>query len=85
MKFFSRLLLAFAMLLSLAVAAHAVSFSKADKNKDGYVTFREAERVLPGLSEVHYKKFINGPDETITKLGWAALDNFYRMMYRNRR
>jgi hypothetical protein len=39
MRTFSRIVLALAVYLSLAFAAHAVPFSKADKNKDGFVTF----------------------------------------------
>ena len=84
MTHFNRLLLTIAMLLSLAAAAHAVPFSRADSNRDGYVTFAEAKRALPGLSEIHFNKFTNEPNGTITKNYWPGLDNFYRMMYRDR-
>jgi hypothetical protein len=85
MRTFCRIVLALAVYLSLAFAAHAVPFSKADKNKDGFVTFSEAERVYPDLNEVHFNKFIDGPNGTVTKKAWPGLDNFYRMMYRSRR
>ena len=80
---FTRLMVLCA-LAALPGAAAAASYSQADVNRDGQVSFQEARRVLPDLSEVHYRKFVNTPDGMVSKGAWPALDNFYQMVYRMR-
>lgn len=77
-----RFLFALGCALTLATAAHAAPFSKADSNHDGLVTYAEAKRVMPQLSQVHFNKFAT--DGTITKSRWPSLSNFYDLMYRQR-
>jgi len=77
-----RLLLALGCALTLATAAEAAPFGKADADHDGAVTFAEAKTVMPQLTQVSFNKFAkNG---VVTKSGWPALSNFYDLMYRQR-
>jgi hypothetical protein len=77
-----RLLLALGCALTLATAAEAAPFSKADADHDGAVTFAEAQLVMPQLTQVHFNKFAqNG---VVTKGRWPGLSNFYDVMYRRR-
>ena len=77
-----RLLFALGSALALATAAHAAPFSKADSNRDGVVTYAEAKRVMPQLSEVHFNKFAT--DGVVTKGRWPALSSFYDVMFLQR-
>lgn len=78
----NRFLPALVCALTLATAAEAAPFSKADADHDGAVTFAEAKNVMPQLTQVHFNKFArNG---VVTKSGWPALSNFYDVMYRQR-
>jgi hypothetical protein len=77
-----RFLFALGCALTLATAAQAAPFSKADADHDGMVTYAEARVVMPQLSQVHFNKFAkNG---VITKSQWPSLSNFYDLMYRQR-
>lgn len=77
-----RLLIALGCALTLATAADAAPFSKADTNRDGVVTFTEARRVMPRLAEVHFNKFAE--DGVVTRARWPGLSNFYDLMHRMR-
>ncbi len=78
-----RILVALGFALTLATAAQAAPFAKADANHDGMVTYAEARRVMPQLSEVHFNKFAT--DGVVTKSRWPGLSNFYDLMYRSGR
>lgn len=75
-------LLALAAALGLPAAAHAVSFSQADRNGDGWVTFDEAERVLPRLKQVHFDKSDRRGDGRLDQGEFAQLNNFYWIVYK---
>jgi hypothetical protein len=80
----SRLPLALATLATLATLsgpAGAVSFARADPNGDGGVTYAEARRVFPRLSEVHFRKCDPNRDGVITRNEFPLLNNFYTIMY----
>lgn len=77
-----RILFALGCALTLATAAQAAPFSKADSDHDGLVTYAEAQRVMPQLSQVHFNKFAT--DGVITRSRWPSLSNFYDLMYRQR-
>ena len=77
-----RFLFALGCALTLATAAQAAPFSKADASHDGMVTYAEARVVMPQLTETSFNKFArNG---VITKSQWPSLSNFYDLMYRQR-
>ncbi len=63
-------------------AANAAAFAKADASHDGLVTYAEAKRVMPQLTEVSFNKFAT--DGVVTKGAWPGLSNFYDLMYRQR-
>ena len=71
---------ALALLVSAAPAA-AVSFSQADLNRDGLVTYPEARRVFQGLAEVHFEKCDPDGDGAIDQREFPLLNNFYTIMY----
>ena len=74
--------LALAVLAASASAAAAlVPFSRADQNRDGYVTYEEAERVFPRLTEVHFRKNDPDGDGLISKREYPLLDQFYWTIY----
>ncbi len=68
-----------------ASAAGAVSFSRADANGDGVVTYQEAKRVFHGMSEVHYRKADTNGDGVVDQREFPLLNNMYDMLYRNNR
>ena len=65
----------------LAGAAGAVSFSQADLNHDGVVTYEEAKRVFPRLQPVHFEKSDPNGDGLIEPNEFPLLANFYWMIY----
>jgi Ca2+-binding EF-hand superfamily protein len=65
-------------------AAWAVSFSQADSNDDGVVTYSEAKRAFPRLPEVHFRKCDPNGDGVIERNEFPLLNNFYSMMYLQR-
>lgn len=69
-------LLAIALALA-AGAANAVSFSRADKDGDGQVTYAEARRTMPRLSEIHFGKCDRGADGLMGTGEFACLDALY--------
>jgi hypothetical protein len=77
----SRLVLAAAAAVAVAGPAQAVSWSQADSNRDGIVTFEEAVRVFPLLKEVQYLKCDGDGDGVIDKGDFALLNTFYWMTY----
>ncbi len=77
----ARLALAAAALLVPAAPAGAVSFSQADANRDGVVTFEEAVRVFPLLKRVQYEKCDADGDGVIDRGDFALLNNFYWLTY----
>lgn len=73
-------LAALALLLS-AGAAGAVSFSQADQNHDGVVTYKEAKRVFPRLTEIQFRKNDPSGDGLIEPDEFPLLANFYWMIW----
>jgi hypothetical protein len=76
-----RLVLGALGLLASAGAAGAVSFSQADPNHDGVVTYEEAKRVFPLLQPVMFRKNDPNGDGLIGPNEFPLLANFYWMMY----
>lgn len=74
--------LSLAAVLALPGAAQAVSFSQADQNGDGYVTFEEAERVFPRLKRVHFDKNDRKGDGRLDQGEFTQLNNFYWILYK---
>lgn len=58
-------------------AAAKVPFSRADPNRDGIVTFEEAERVMPRLKQIQYSKADSNRDGVIDKGEYPMLDSYY--------
>ncbi len=79
---FVRVLVAIGLLSGLATVAGAAPFLKADANHDGVVTYKDAKRVLPQLTEVNFEKFDANHDGLVDKREWTGLDNFYTVLYR---
>ena len=73
-------LAALALVLS-AGAAGAVSFSQADRNHDGVVTYKEARRVFPRLTEIQFRKNDPSGDGLIEQDEFPLLANFYWMIW----
>lgn len=78
----ARYLLATLATLAVAPAAHAVSFSQADKDGDGYVTWPEAKRVFPRLMKVHFDKNDRGANGKLDQGEFSQLNNFYWLIYK---
>ena len=76
-----RRLLAALMLAASTEAAGAVSFPQADLNHDGVVTFDEAKRVFPRLTEIQFKKNDPSGDGMIEPNEFPLLANFYWMIW----
>ncbi len=77
-----RFALAGAALVASSGAALAVSFSQADGNKDGYVTYAEAVKVFPRLKMVHFRKCDPSADGKIDADEFPMLNNFYWIIYK---
>jgi hypothetical protein len=73
--------LAAALLAALVTAAGpataGVAFSRADPNRDGVVTYEEAERVMPRLKQIQYTKADSNHDGVIDKGEYPMLDSYY--------
>ena len=78
----SALILAVTLCISTGASA-APAFSRADKNGDGFVSYPEARRGMPELSEVHFDKYDLDRDGQLHSGEYAGLDAFYSMMYRS--
>lgn len=61
--------------------AESAGFSQVDRNRDGVVTFDEAQRVFFRLTEIHFGKCDPNGDGVIEKNEFPVLNNFYTMMY----
>ena len=68
--------------LSLAGAAGAIAFAKADLNGDGVVEFDEARTVYPQLMKVTFRKCAN-KQGVIDQPHWPCLENMYRLLYQS--
>ena len=77
----ARLLLTLAALAASAGAAGAVSFSQADKDHDGVVSYEEAKRVFPRLTQIQFRKNDPNGDGLIGKNEFPLLANFYWMIW----
>ena len=77
-----RALLAALLLAASAGAAGAVSFSQADRNRDGVVTWEEAKRVFPRLAKVQFQKNDPDGDGVITQREFPLLANFYWIIWK---
>lgn len=67
-----------ASLVALAgPAAAKIPISRADKNRDGIVTYEEARRVMPQLKEIQYSKADSDGDGVIDRGEYPLLDSFY--------
>jgi hypothetical protein len=75
------LLAAVVCLAASASAAGAVSFPQADLNHNGVVTYQEAKRVFPRLTEIQFKKNDPNGDGMITPDEFPLLANFYWMIW----
>jgi hypothetical protein len=73
-----------ALMAVLATAASATSFAQTDRDRNGVVTYVEAERAFPGLAEVHFLRCDPNGDGDITKREFPLLNNFYTVMYVDR-
>ena len=76
-----RMRLAAVLLATSAGAAGAVSFPQADLNHDGVVTYNEARRVFPRLTEIQFKKNDPSGDGMIEPNEFPLLANFYWMIW----
>jgi hypothetical protein len=63
--------------LAAGPAAAGVPFSRADPNRDGVVTYEEAERVMPRLKQIQYTKADSNHDGVIDKGEYPMLDSYY--------
>ena len=64
-----------------ALPAGAVSFSQADRDRDGVVSYEEAKRVFPRLTRVQFKKNDPNGDGLIDRGEFPLLANFYWMIW----
>lgn len=62
----------------LATLAHAASFSHTDRNRDGVVSFDEAEETFPRLNFVLIKKADRNGNGVIDKTEMPALNSINR-------
>ena len=76
-----RRLLAALMLAASAGAAGAVAFPQADLNHDGIISYEEAKRVFPRLTQIQYKKNDPNGDGLIEPDEFPLLANFYWMIW----
>jgi hypothetical protein len=76
-------LAAVVLAVSAGAAAALVPWSKADANRDGYLTFEEAVRVFPKLQPVQFRKSDPNGDGLISQREYPLLDQFYWTVYRS--
>jgi hypothetical protein len=72
---------ALALLAASALPAGAVSFSQADRDRDGLVSYEEAKRVFPRLTRIQFKKNDPNGDGLIDRGEFPLLANFYWMIW----
>lgn len=72
---------ALALLAASALPAEAVSFSQADRDRDGVVTYEEAKRVFPRLARIQFMKNDPNGDGLIDQREFPLLANFYWMIW----
>lgn len=72
--------LALLLLAAGAGTAGAVAFTRADKNHDGFVSYKEVSGLMPELEEVSFRKFDKNKDGLLDRGEYAGLDNFYSVM-----
>ena len=79
----SRAALALALLVAALAgpAGASVSFSQADPNHDGFVTWPEAQQAFPRLKKIHFEKCDPNGDGRIDQLEYPLLSNFYWLNY----
>lgn len=78
------LLAAVVLAASAGAAAALVPFSRADANRDGFVSYAEAVRVFPRLQEVSFRKCDPNGDGLISQREYPLLDQFYWTTYKGR-
>jgi hypothetical protein len=76
--------LALAAGLGVADGAQAQSFNRADTNHDGFVTFQEARRVMPLLSDVHFRRCDRNGDGRLDLGEFNCVTGIYNALYRDR-
>ena len=84
-----RLSLGTALAIALGVLAATpgnagAPFSRSDKNRDGFVSYAEAQRTMPKLPEVHFLKCDRNGDGVLDKKEYLCLTSIYDAMYRRR-
>lgn len=84
----ARRCLAFALALALATVmaqpAAAQSFSRADTDRSGTVSYAEAARLMRWLTPGMFRSCdLDGTGE-LSRAGWVCLTNLYRTMTRDR-
>ncbi len=68
--------------LAVANGAGAVSFNRADTNRDGVVDFQEARRAYPGLSEAQLRRMDINRNGVIDRGEYPQLDAIYQLLIR---
>ncbi len=61
-------------------AGAVVAFARADKNRDGFVSYQEVKGLMPELAEISFKKFDKNGDDLLDRGEYAGLDNFYSVI-----
>lgn len=64
-------------LVAPTAPAAAISFSRADRDRDGHVTFEEARRTMPRLSEIHFGKCDGDRDGVLRAGEFPCVDALY--------
>lgn len=74
---------ALAVLAAAAGGASAMPFGRADRNGDGVVSYDEAVRIYPALSEAQFARFDTDRDGVIDRGEYPQLDNLYEVLVRS--
>ena len=78
-----RLAAALGALAAATGDASAVPFGRADRNGDGGVSYKEAVRVYPALSEAQFARLDTDRDGVIDHGEYPQLDNLYEVLVRS--